>query len=356
MPLKRAELIESLRACEKRFELYTTPDGSELLLLPYGGRVLGLFAPGQEENFYWTHPALSSPESARAFYASSGWPNSGGDRTWLAPEIDFFFPQFPDTAVYCQPAALDPGNYEVIPSRKGIRFVSTLALTLSRSARSVRLRLAKSWGPAANPLRTEPSLNSFSVEYAGYTQRTCLRFLDASDSLSADVGVWNLLQLPHGGELLIPTYGCVEPRILVGAVDWRHISASQSLLRYRMCSAGVQKIAVTAASTTGRVGYSWQFGSGWGLVVRNFFVNPSDEYIDVPWTCESAMRERGYAVQACNVDHPLLGRYSELEYHAPAIGGVTGRVAGTDVSQVWVFRASHEVVRALSRALLGAEV
>ena len=56
--------------------------------------MLGLFAPGSEENFYWTNPALRSVE-ARAFYAGDDWHNSGGDRTWLAPEVDVFLPDFP---------------------------------------------------------------------------------------------------------------------------------------------------------------------------------------------------------------------------------------------------------------------
>ena len=46
---------------------------------------------------------------AAAFFAGDQWHNSGGDRTWLAPEVDFFFPNFPRTDVYWQPRQLDPG-------------------------------------------------------------------------------------------------------------------------------------------------------------------------------------------------------------------------------------------------------
>src|SRR5256885_8036826 len=76
----------------KRFE---GPDGSRLLVLPHGARVLGLFARASEENFFWTNPVLSSIGSARSFFRSQEWYNPGGDRTWLAPEIDIFFPKFP---------------------------------------------------------------------------------------------------------------------------------------------------------------------------------------------------------------------------------------------------------------------
>ena len=74
-------LIKTLQAAGKATHVVESPDGSRVLLLPYGGRVLGVFAPDSDENFYWTHTALESAESARAFYASDAWQNSGGDVT-----------------------------------------------------------------------------------------------------------------------------------------------------------------------------------------------------------------------------------------------------------------------------------
>jgi hypothetical protein len=35
-------------------------NGTRLLVLPQGGRVLGLYARGQPGNFFWTHPALGT--------------------------------------------------------------------------------------------------------------------------------------------------------------------------------------------------------------------------------------------------------------------------------------------------------
>lgn len=89
------KLTQVLNRVGKPTKLFKSSDGTRVLVLPYGGRVLGLFAPGSEENFYWTHTALNSPESAREFYGGDQWHNSGGDRTWLAPEADLFFPNFP---------------------------------------------------------------------------------------------------------------------------------------------------------------------------------------------------------------------------------------------------------------------
>jgi hypothetical protein len=87
--------------------------GETVLVLPHGGRVLGAYSAASNENFIWTSAAISNAELAREHVASDRWCNSGGDRTWLAPEIDLFYPHFPDTAKqYFQPREFDPGHYD----------------------------------------------------------------------------------------------------------------------------------------------------------------------------------------------------------------------------------------------------
>ena len=54
----------------------------------------------------------------------------------------------------------------------------------------------------------------------------------------------NLIQLPHGGDLLIPTYSKVKPRILFGEIPAHALICEDHLVRFRMCLTGEQKIAV----------------------------------------------------------------------------------------------------------------
>ena len=89
--MKHETLTKTLVAIGKPPYTVEMPGGGRVLLLPHGGRVLGLFGPGDEENYYWTNPALASPESADVYYSGDDWQNSGGDRAWLAPELDLFF-------------------------------------------------------------------------------------------------------------------------------------------------------------------------------------------------------------------------------------------------------------------------
>jgi hypothetical protein len=349
-------LAATLDAVGKVTETYCSSDGSRVLLLPYGGRVLGLFAPGTTENFYWSHPALRSPESARAFYTSDTWHNSGGDRTWLAPEVDIFFPQFPslDMSTYWQPRQLDPGQYELVRTDGTVRLVNRLALTLSRSKEDVSLEIAKWVGPALNPLRYEKDWNSLGpVQFAGYTQHTALKLQDSRRRIGSQIGLWNLVQMPHGGELLIPTYSRAEPKIYMGEIASEDLIVKEELVRYRMRAKGEHKIGLRGVSVTGRVGYLYVAEDGESmLVVRNFFVNPSGEYVDVPWRETGNL---GFTVQACNVDS-ALGSFSELEYHMPAIGAGTGMTSHEDVSQIWAYRGSEEPVRAIAQRLLSPEI
>ena len=135
--------------------------------MPYGGRILGVFAPGSEENFLWTNSALKNVESARAYYASDDWQNSGGDRTWLAPEVDFFFPKFPniDIAGYWQPRSLDPGNYELTKTNRGVKLTNRLKIDAFRSKKRVELEITKSVAaaPESFTLRRDDSDRSGGI-------------------------------------------------------------------------------------------------------------------------------------------------------------------------------------------------
>lgn len=356
----KQNLMRTLAEVGKAVRLHRFQDGITVLVLPYGGRTLGLFGPRSDENFYWTHPALESTATARAFYQSEQWHNSGGDRTWLAPEVDVFLPNYPRTEGYWQPRSLDPGDYRVVQDEQGERLVNRVRCTWSRSQQQVELEITKSLGPAPNPLRFEKRLAGLDVEYAGYTQFTALCLLSDADVSATDrgesstasgttAGLWNLIQMPHGGELLVPTYVRTEPRIIFGTISPQDLRSEERLIRYRMVASGEQKLGLRAVACAGRVGYRYPGADGrWALIVRNIFVDPSGLYADVPW---DAPDDFGYALQACNVNSGL-GSFSELEYHVPAVGQGTGRTQCQDASQVWAFRGTREVIDQVTASLL----
>lgn len=350
--MKRDDIKKTLSAVGMDFESLESPDGSIVLLLPHGGRVLGLFAPDDDKNFLWTHAALENVESARRFYESDVWHNSGGDRTWLAPEVDFFFPHYPKLDQYWQQRELDPGRYESRSAKGTVCLKNQAVLMLSRSQRPVELEITKLILPALNPLRYEAQANSSGLKYAGYTLRTTLQLRGTDGQESAKVGLWNLLQMPHGGDLLIPTISRSEPKLYMGNIGPEDLLVGEHLIRYTMRASGEHKLGIRAIAITGRIGYIYGSGVETSLIIRNFTVNPSGEYVDVPWLEPANF---GFAFQACNVNSHL-GAFSELEYHVPAIVSGTEGSRCEDESQVWAFRGPQTEVKSVAGRLLSSEI
>jgi len=349
--MKRSRLVNTLEGAGKSPETWESTDGTTVLVLPYGGRILGLFAPGDEDNFFWTHPALDEAESARGFYEGAHWHNSGGDRTWLAPEVDFFFPDYPQLSKYWQQRELDPGHYEVSRNNGSLTLVNRATLVLSRPKQKVELEITKSLATALNPLRYDSDDEMVGLKYAGYTLRTTLQPTASNSEELPQVGLWNLVQMPHGGDMLVPTFSRSEPKVYMGTIGPQDLTISEHLIRYKMRASGEHKLGVRAIATTGRVGYAHTLGNEAALVIRNFAVNPSGEYVDVPWIEADNF---GFVFQACNVNS-ALGAFSELEYHVPAIGLRTGRSRCEGESQLWAFRGPEQMIRAVARRLLSPE-
>jgi hypothetical protein len=218
----------------------------------------------------------------------------------------------------------------------------------------MELTITKSVAAAPNPLRYDTQIRLEEVEYAGHTLLTCLEILDPNPNGDPLVGLWSLTQMPHQGELFVPTYSKATPRIYFGLVGAPadELAVSNRLLRFKMRAPGEHKIGIRASVTTGRIGYMYATGEQHALIVRNFFVNPSGEYADVPWT---EPEDRGYSAQACSVNS-RWGMFSEMEYHVPAVGGNSGRQQVEDRSQLWAFRGSRENIVKIAQTLLSNEI
>ena len=348
-----ATLTDSLTRAEKPPVPLALPDGSRLLILPFGGRLLGLFPAGSDENFLWTNPALATADSAAAWLARDGWPNPGGDRTWLAPEIELFIGDLDRPGeTYAVPPALDPGNWTLTSAEaSGVSLTNEARLRLHRSGVVVGVRLGKSYGPAGNLLSGTP-LASAGLQYAGYTQVTTLEVEPQPDA-DVRLGIWNLLQLPPPGVMLIPTRDRVEAQQVFGALSPGELTAEPHLVRWEMGGDGVDaKIALRAPLLTGRAGYVRRSAQNdtLDLVVREFAVEPEGDYVDALW---EAPHETGWAFQACCV-RTGAERFNELEYHAPA--ATDGGSLSRDESRLWAFRGPSAAISDAAELLLGVVV
>jgi hypothetical protein len=343
------QLARVLRASGFPTRTIAYSDGSRLVLLARGGRVVGLFGP-RGKNFFWTHPDIRLAKAARRHFQKASWPNPGGGRVWLAPELDLFFPDYPDLRRYCHPPAVDPGRYRFRKIAGSWGMVTLGRVRIGRSGRELRFRLRQSFRQAENPVGSVPG-----VTYAGFVQKSSLEILDPARRVRDRLGLWHLVQVPHAGELRLPVRGCARPAILFCVprrLSPKTFHVAQGQLRHRSVPRREYKIGLLPSQVRGRMAYLFPAGPTWNLLVREFPLDPRKLYVDVPW---QQPRSRGAAVQFCGVDSPILGKFAEMEHHGPAVGRGTGRRKTGEISTTWAYRGSRQAVHRIARQLLEAQ-
>lgn len=351
----KVKLVENLKeAGHPLIELYG-PEGGSALFLPFGMRILGLFDSNERENFFWVNPQLMDLTRVRAFFQTLGWKNSGGERTWIAPEVDLFIKDLNDPwKSYEVPPSLDPGNYSVKQCDSAIQMENRAQVTVHRIKRKCRVDLKKMIRMIANPLRYEEKVKKLGMQlqYVGYEEITILRLLSDPEP-GVRLGIWSLTQVPPYGEVIIPTTDRSQPRNYFGEPATDHLQVGSNFIRLIIDGETKYKVGLPATSVIGRIGYLRAAKDGrWTVLIRNFFVDPSGEYVDVPLDDQNDL---GYAIQCYN-DDGKLGSFGEIEYHAPAIGDRTGITVYSDQSQVWAFRGEKESINKVCQRLLGVHI
>ena len=330
---------------------------AKIVITPHGGRILGLFTHDNAENAFWVNPELATAESAKKYLA--GEHVLGGDRFWFAPERGLFFKgdKLSD-GVVCQ-KSIDPGNWVVgLRADNAIRMTCDVTATYFRApgADQVRGLVERSIRLIESPFFHFPNIvPSFArTKYAGYEIASTFRLLQSPiDSLYFDM--WFLIQLvtPKGGYLYAPTAG---KAVITGdyfeATGPDYLKVTDTHVRFKLDSMERHKIGIRKTEVLGRAGYLSNPGGAGGddanLVVRNFLVNPSANYADVPLHTPSGTQD---CIQSYNHMSGPSG-FGELEYHSPGICRAMAEPVVTDTNQVWVFTGKREDLVPIASKLL----
>ncbi len=313
----------------------------KLCVLPFGGRVLGLY-PREGLNAFWTNPALDSAASARALLTGGGWTNLGGDRTWISPEAELFISDIARPfETYRVPASLDPAAYRIVSRRANtVELETDLTADFYRSGCKVGLSLRKRITGLDAPEFPLPP----GVDAAGYELHCTL---SASADLPATVrpAVWNLLQVPGGGEIVIPLKGPATPVAFFGRQQVRQ--EGDRLHASVPVAADSYKFGVLADPCRGLMLYLNLAAPQPFMILRRFPVGTREQYFDVPF----AEPERRGVVQQVFVDNGTHGGFGEMEHHSPAlVPGVCSKV--TDLCTTWAFAGPAGQLSGLAEALL----
>lgn len=343
-------ITETLKAHDEPFSVLALQNGYQLLVTQRGGRVLGVFGDDVVGGLFWLNDAVEDIDSYHAFIQSGNW-NLGGERIWIAPEIQYnCTDRTRFTHTLSIPPAIDPGTYKLSESSQGIMLEQTLTLeahNLQHGQKSLTIKRMLS--PTENPLRSLSNYEQLmqAVDYAGYVQKVTLSENNTTPILSE---AWNLIQLNAGGTLIVPVNGSLYSSHYVGSKPDEAYHVKNGAVRIPITGNLQYKVGYKAVSMTGRLGYLHHLSDGQSyLLIRSFYNDPSATYTEEP---PHETGNNGHSVHIYN-DDGKLGGFGEMECNGRAIGGETGRSSSTDEFTLWAFVGKPGQLRPIAEQLLG---
>ena len=317
--------------------------GNKILVLPFAGRVLGLY-PDEETNQFWVNESLSNGEAASSFFNGEGWLNIGGDRTWISPEMETHtsdMEHYPDNIDV--PNAVDPGSYMVKEADdKSVTLESVMNVNFNQNNMLIKLNLKKQ----VVMMDDSPVALPEHVEFAGYYLNSSLSLIEPLNG-PVRPGLWNLIQVPGGGEIIVPVKPGVKPRAFIGTPEF---SLEGNIIKCRVDTDASYKFSVKAGHRKGLMVYCSTEHEQSSLVVRKF--NVEDEVLYADYPCLDPADE-GYMTEIY-IDDGMYGGFGELEYHSPAIDIGNGEEEINDSSETWAFSGPAGAIKELCDSISGS--
>ena len=345
-----AQVQQRIQEQQLNHERLELQEGAFVVVLERGGRILGPFLSATGESVLWLPDSWADVAGFAAFLASGNW-NLGGERIWIAPEIQYGVRDRTDFWGTAQcPSAVDPGAYhlERIDARR-VRLSQQIELQAHNLATGVKeLQIEREVLPAANPLH---ELSDYAelmegVVYVGYEHILALSEAKTDAILSEG---WNLAQLNPGGQIFIPASPLVTYSDYFAPADEEHLAIDRAtgLVRVQITGRKQFKVGFKAAHVFGRLAYANRLRDGRAyLLIRHFFNNPSRPYAEEPPHLPGC---RGHSVHVYNDG----GGFGELEVMAQTIGGESGRSASADSFLFWLYVGPEDRLDLIARHLLG---
>ncbi len=315
-----------------------------------GGHLLGPFDNLSGSSALWITAQLYSSLSFARFLAAGEW-NLGGERIWIAPEIQFNIKDRSDfRGTYELPAAMDPGTYRLDSTARQVALSQDIVLDCYNTASgskhlSVHRKIRASKNPLHSLLKFDQLMDG--VVFAGWHHETELSS-PVNDGIMAES--WNLAQVRPGGEAIIPCTPGIEYMDYYEPIDDSLFSIRKHSVKIQITGDRRYKVGFRAPNLLGRIGYIRQVGDDEAeLTVRCFQNDPSSLYIEEP---ANATGCRGLSLNIYN-DDGALGGFGEIECNGRTIGGKTDRSSSIDDVTFWYFRGKTGPITAIATILLG---
>ncbi|MFD0714701.1 DUF6786 family protein [Paenibacillus sp. GCM10027626] len=344
--MEYATLLRALTLLEWRHHSLVNRHGGIVVVLERGARVIGVFTDEQTNNHLWVNPLLTlqhRKQSGDETGIGKEW-NTGGDRMWLSPEIEYNVRDrhaFWDS--YSIQESIDPGTYESVydPKLNSLELKQHAQVHAFRSGLQASVRMNRVIRCVNDPVKAS------NCRFAGYEVESGLVMEENAPNMP--IALWNIMQLPAGGDIVVPTRGRADVDDFFAHTGKSHLQIDEREVHFRLDARSQHKISIKAPFVKGRAAYVRHYGNGRAnLLVRQFQVEPSGNYLDAPAHDPEA---RGHCLQCYN-DSGDLGNFGELEYHTPAMDAGAGKQSIRDSSQVWCYEGTTAAIMEIQEALL----
>ena len=312
-----------------------------LVCSPAGARIVAMAFSEDEQNLFFTHPDLADMVSKGTPSAQlAGGP--GGDRVRFAPEYAFAWEDKPRDLIQFSTYAVqeqeDPGDYEMTRKADAITFTANPVMTDKRDGRQISFSIVRK----VSLLRAPPIDIPAALRFMGYAIHQTITSIDFQEG--QEVGLWNLIQVPAGHTLIVPTIGKQAPMPYFNTGAW---TSHDDHLIWPYGGKSNAKIGFSADQIPGRTAaVSPVIHGRQSLIIRDFNIETEMRYCDGP-TPESAGSQVFQAWDGFG--------FGEMEYHAPAVGLAPLPGTYTDTSLVWAFDGDEQQVEWLRIQLLGIQ-
>lgn len=343
------KLVKSLEYCGCGYEILEIGDGWKIVVTDQGGHIFGPYNDHESEGIFWAPEETKNPEEFKKLVDEKIW-NIGGDRIWIAPEIQFNITDrshFRETLK--QPKTMDPGDFTMNRCGDQVTLFQSLDLpSYNTVTGSMHFDFHRTIHKILNPLRKLPSYEDLmeGVSYCGFEQVLDLSVSSAQDMFAES---WDLLQIRPKGTLYMPMYTPLK-----GTDHYEPAGDHEYFAGHGVClkitGDSRYKIAYKAAALTGRFGYLKDSDTEDSyLIIINYPNNPSAMYSEEPPLVPG---DTGYSIHIYN-DDGNSGGFAEMECNMQTIGNPTGLTRSIDRLSKWIFVGKTEKLRKISDALLG---
>jgi len=347
------QIIDRLNENNFQYAVLKLAGDAAIIISQRGGRIFGPFLSQNAESMLWMNSSFADADVFKTFLESGDW-NLGGDRFWIAPEIQYNVKDRTDfVGTYQLPSQVDPGRY-VLDQTAANEYSLSQDMTLKAhnlASGEKQLRLERLIRRAEDPLRNLSNYKDLITEvvFAGYEQVVTLSESKLDDKMSE---VWNLAQIKTGGLLCLCCTPCIEYTDYYEPVaDLQTLHSNH--VRLKITGEQMYKVGYKAAHLFGRYGYYNNLDDGQAsLIVRNLFNNPSAPYAEEPAHTTGCS---GHSVHVFN-DDGQYGGFGELECNGQTIGGPTGKSSITDQMILWVYQGPDDKIKSIALNLLGVEI